>query len=381
MSTDFHYCIVGGGVIGLALAYQLSQHSQVLLIERHSCWGNETSSRNSEVIHAGLYYPTGSLKEQLCLRGKELLYDFCQRFSVAHRQTGKLIVAQQINDPRLERLYTKACQLGVAAERLNQQQLQQREPMVRGQQALFSPTTGIIDSHQFLQTLAHQAERHGATLVQQTTLSCARFHPSRSKESHWQIEMDTADGRSEIRSHFLINAAGLQAQQVARSCALAPRQIPPIYPCRGHYFSYQGKSPFRHLVYPLPEENLAGLGIHATVDMGNQLRFGPDTQYLPPGNLDDYQVDPSLTDKFATAIRNYFPDLQPDKLQPAYSGIRPKLHPQHQSSADFVIDYQQEQQNVNLYGIESPGLTASLAIAEYVERQIQEKRGTIRGTD
>lgn len=375
MSADFQYCIVGGGVIGLALAYRLSRsHQDVLLIERQPSFGSETSSRNSEVIHAGFYYPTGSLKEQLCIRGKHLLYDFCQHFEVPHNPIGKLIVAQQGGESKLMQLSNKAEQLGIPLQRLNQQQLLQKEPAVHGQHALFSPTTGIIDSHAYMQALASQAVHQGATLVKQTELTSAVFRSSEKPAGQWQIELMTSDGSSQISSRYLLNTAGLAAQQVARQCGAANQQVPRLHPCRGHYFSYQGGSPFNHLVYPLPEENLTGLGIHATLDMGKQLRFGPDTEYLTQGAPLEYPVDPLLTDKFSQAIEHYFPALDRTRLQPAYSGIRPKLHAQHETAADFIFHHNRQQHRLDLFGIESPGLTASLAIAEYAE-QLLHRRG------
>jgi L-2-hydroxyglutarate oxidase LhgO len=362
VSADFQYCIIGGGVIGLAIAYQLSQKSQdVLLIERHSLFGSETSSRNSEVIHAGLYYPSNSLKEQLCLRGKALLYQFCQEFHIPYRTTGKLIVAQQANDPGLIRLEQKARSLNIPTERWSYSQLQQQEPNVRAAEALFSPSTGIIDSHSYMQTLMQQAQRQGALIMLNTEFRQAEKH-----QSSWQIELNTPEGHYHVSTSKLINSAGLQAQQVAAQCGVKSIKIPALHPCRGHYFSYSGASPFKHLIYPLPEQNLAGLGIHATLDLGNQLKFGPDTQYLEPSTPLDYKVDECLKSKFVQAIRQYFPALQEERLHPDYAGIRPKLHQQHETAADFLLHPTADNTALHLFGIESPGLTASLAIAETV---------------
>ena len=360
MSADFQYCILGGGAVGLAIAYQLSQHSSVLLLEQHDLFGSETSSRNSEVIHAGLYYPAGSLKEQLCLRGKELLYDFCQRFDIPHQKIGKLIVAQQANDPKLAELEAKAHSLNIPIRRLNKAELEKTEPEVRATEALLSPSTGIIDSHSYMQALAQQAERQGALLMLNS-----RFIRSEQQSEYQSVNIETSDGEYQLTVNKLINCGGLYAQQIAQQSQLDPELIPPLYPCRGHYFSYQGKNPFQHLIYPLPEANLTGLGIHATIDLGGQLRFGPDTQYLASGEL-HYQVDEQLREKFAAAIQRYYPQLSADQLQPDYAGIRPKLHQQHETTADFIIQPDPQGHALHLFGIESPGLTASLAIAEYV---------------
>lgn len=373
MSVDFDFCIIGGGVIGLAIARQLSSQGRVLLVERHTLFGSETSSRNSEVIHAGLYYPPGSLKEQLCLRGKELLYAFCQQFEVPHQRIGKLIVAQQQDDPKLAELENKARHLGIPIERWTQQQLQQQEPQVQAAEALFSPSTGIIDSHQYMQALAQQAEQNGALLMCHTHFSSASkpFSTTAKAREHWQIALNTQDGMYQVTAATLINSAGLNAQKVAAQCGLSEQQIPSLYPCRGHYFSYAGKSPFRHLIYPLPEANLAGLGIHATLDIGGQLKFGPDTEYLNKPAADSstlsYTIPAGLDKKFSAAIQAYFPTLDTTRLHPDYAGIRPKLHQAHETTADFVIHDDKDSRAIHLFGIESPGLTASLAIAEKVQ--------------
>lgn len=362
--SDFDYCIVGGGVVGLAIAYQLSDQGSVLLLERHGLFGSETSSRNSEVIHAGLYYPSGSLKERLCLRGKALLYNFCKTFDVPHQRCGKLIVAQQINSPQLRQLENKARALNIAVERWNKQQILQQEPAVCAEEALYSPTTGIIDSHAYMQALAQQAERKGALLMRHTCFELATW-----QAPVWQLQLQSEQQSFNIRCRFLINAGGLSAQQIARGSQLDSRLIPPLYRCRGHYFSYSGRNPFQHLIYPLPEANLAGLGIHATLDLGGQLRFGPDTQYLNE-NQHGYDVSETLRSGFATAISRYFPKLDANKLHPDYSGIRPKLHQAHETTADFLLQSDPQKPALHLFGIESPGLTASLAIAEEVARKV-----------
>ncbi|WP_286716571.1 NAD(P)/FAD-dependent oxidoreductase [Thalassolituus sp. UBA2009] len=364
--TDFDYCIIGGGVIGLACAYELSHHGSVLLLEQNNRFGAETSSRNSEVIHAGLYYAPGSLKERLCIEGKQRLYRFCEAFDVPRKAIGKLIVAPESGQEQLTQLLRKGRNLGIPLQLLDQQQLQDMEPQVRGYAALYSPTTGIIDSHSYMERLAQQAEQRGALLLKHSRVVSAS-----ERDNGWQIEVCSMDGVSSIRCAALVNAAGLQAQKMAHALGIKESRIPKLYLCRGHYFSYQSKNPFRHLIYPLPEKNLAGLGIHATLDLGNQLRFGPDTEYLSD-DTPDYRVDPALAPAFARAIQRYFPGLKEQHLQPDYAGIRPKLHTKHETAADFNIQRPDNRAPaVHLFGIESPGLTASLAIGTFVTEMLQ----------
>ncbi len=365
--ADFDFCIAGGGVVGLAIASTLSRSGSVLLAEKNDLFGAETSSRNSEVIHAGLYYPAGSLKERLCLQGKALLYDFCERHSVPHRKIGKLIVAPTPDHPKINALQATAKRLNIPLHYLDQQELAKLEPEVLGRCALLSPSTGIIDSHQYMQTLAQQAEMNSALLMRQTRVTAARVH-----NSQWQLDLQTRDGPYQTSASVFINATGLHAQQLASQCDIDCTDIPPLHPCRGHYFSYSGKSPFSHLIYPLPEENLTGLGIHATLDLGGQVRFGPDTQYLPQDQIDDYQVPPERLPGFYKAIRSYYPAIDPQRLHPDYAGIRPKLHSSSQPVADFDIRMTHvTPAAIHLFGIESPGLTSSLAIAREVTELLQ----------
>lgn len=364
---DFDITILGGGVIGVALARALSTHYSVLLLEQHSQLGTETSSRNSEVIHAGLYYPTGSLKEQLCLEGKLRLYEFCEQYDVPFQAIGKLVVAHANQQDELNALIRKAERLAIPIETLNRQQLRALEPNVNAEHALFSPTTGILDSHTYLQRLAQHAAEQGALLQCHSPVRHAKF------DQYWQITTEQNQQPFTITSRYCINATGLQAQHIAQQCGLAAEQIPPLYPCKGHYFSYQGRSPFKHLIYPMPEANLAGLGIHATLDLAGQVRFGPDTQYIESKHL-NYQVDESRRTHFANAIKRYFPECDEQRLQPEYAGIRPKLHQADQPSQDFTLTphwHQHQLAGLHLFGIESPGLTASLALANYVTTWLQ----------
>lgn len=367
-TPDFDLAIIGGGIIGMAIARLYSANASVLLIEQHPRFGEETSSRNSEVIHAGLYYPEGSLKESLCLEGKHSLYAFCEAYDVPFQRIGKLIVSPTPQHPKLIELEAKANRLDIEVQRLNRAELAETEPHIRAAEALFSPTTGIIDSHCYLSRLEQQASENGALLMNRT-----RFIKATPHQHHWQILLDTDDGRTTITAAKLINAAGLNANQIASQMieqggqAIDPL---PLFPCRGEYFSYQGQAPFQHLIYPLPEANLAGLGIHATLDMGGGLRFGPNVRYLSSCALRSAQYDCDVTEtsrqQFVHAIQRYFPTLEPHRLQTDYAGIRPKLHSAQSTAQDFrfLAGPDHVPPSLHLLGMESPGLTASLAIAE-----------------
>lgn len=365
----FDYCIIGAGVIGLATAYKLSQmfsQANILLLESRSQFGSETSSRNSEVIHAGIYYPHNSLKAKLCLQGKEQLYDFCQSYSVAHKKIGKLIVASSEDQlSSLESLQTKAQKNGVILNFLNEKECLTLEPNVKALAALYSPSTGIIDSHSYMHTLLTLAEQQGVLYSPNT-----QFIRAQKIVQGFELSLNTADGQFNIACNNLINSAGLYAPIVAEGIEpLESRFIPEYHFCRGHYFSYQGQSPFSHLIYPLPNKNTSGLGIHATLDLAGQVRFGPDTQYIDQIDYNFPGKQADLKARFSRAIQPYFPALDQQKLQPSYSGIRPKLSAEHEAAQDFLIQDQtvhKVEGLVNLFGIESPGLTASLAIADTV---------------
>lgn len=371
----FDYCIVGAGVIGLAIAHKLSQSSpntKILLIEKNHQFGSETSSRNSEVIHAGIYYPPQSLKAELCRQGKEQLFDFCKTYSVPYKPIGKLIIASQPEElAQLEAIYTNAADNQVELQFLKQRACTAMEPQVNAIAALYSPSTGIIDSHSFMQTLLTLSEQQGVLYSPNTHFKKA------SKRTHgfgFDLVLDTADGEFHCVSENIINCAGLWAPVVAHSIEtfspLYRQLIPEYHFCRGHYYSYAGKPPFKHLIYPVPDNNTSGLGIHATLDLSGQVRFGPDTEYI---NSIDYSFDPSreepLKDAFSHAIKRYFPALNSDNLHPSYTGIRPKLSAPNTPAQDFIFQgYETHGITglMNLLGMESPGLTASLAIADKV---------------
>lgn len=366
----FDVCIVGAGVVGLAIAYRLSlSNRSVILLEKNSLYGQETSSRNSEVVHAGIYYPPGSLKARFCVEGKQRLYDFCETYSVPFKKTGKLIVAQSDSQrEELNRLAKNAQQNGVNdLQFFDASRLAQAEPKVKGVAALYSPSTGIIDSHHLMTTLLSLAQQANFLYAPCTEFVCARKISER-----FNIQVKSVGEFYEFQASTLIDTAGLSAMQVSNNIDALPKAaVPELHLCKGDYFSYSGTSPFSHLVYPLPEPNSVGLGIHATLDLAGSLRFGPDARYLVSNDTHiNYSVDENKRTIFADAISRYFPDIDVSRLQPAYSGVRPKLNPQGAPAQDFKIQTCKEHSVpglVCLYGIESPGLTSALAIAEYIE--------------
>lgn len=364
--------IVGAGVIGLAVAARLSYFlKNVVVIDKNMHFGEETSSRNSEVIHAGIYYPQHSLKAKLCVEGKKQLYQYCQQRHIPFNPIGKLLVASGENQQDfLAQTMVTAANNGVDdLSWVSQKELNNREPEVCATAALLSPSTGIIDVHSYMQSLLAELEHNGGMFIGQTAFLKAETSPNgfivdiqSSSQSQGEIY--------QIQAQHLINCAGLHSEKVGYNIqGLGVEYIPKVHWCRGHYFSYQGKSPFSQLVYPIPKDN--GLGIHASIDVGGQLKFGPDTQYIDQLS---YQFPDNLKQKFVEEIQHYFPRLDTDKLHPAYAGIRPKLQGVGEAFKDFVIqDYQVHgiKGLVNLFGIDSPGLTSSLAIADNVLSRLE----------
>lgn len=373
-AVELNYLVIGAGVVGLAVARELAQHHQgVWLLEREADFGMGTSSRNSEVIHAGIYYPQDSLKARLCVRGKALLYDYCETHSVPYKRCGKLIVASnQAQLAELESIALRAQANGVDDLRfLNQAQVLAIEPGLNACGALHSPSTGIIDSHQYMTQLLADFERFGGQLVCHSELKALAVdqHDFRFKLM--------ADG-SQLRARHCVNAAGLYAPLLFKGVpGFEQALLPKAYYAKGDYFSYAGAVPFKHLIYPVPEPG--GLGVHLTLDMAGQAKFGPDVTWLRPVEGEstvhpddiDYQVDAEKRDKFSSAVRQYWPAMDAAKLQAAYSGVRPKISGPGEAAADFVLQDETAHQLaglVNLFGIESPGLTSSLAIAEAVNQ-------------
>ena len=360
---DVDTIVVGGGVIGLAVAARLSHRGEVMVLERESAIGQGTSSRNSEVIHAGIYY-TQPLKAELCVRGKALLYEYCLERHIPHNNLGKLIVAvSQSEQSQLETIYEQAEANGVHLEVLSKQQVSRIEPEVSAYAGLLSPSTGIVSAHELMLSLEGDLHNAGGQVVTHCeVLSVVSENPGFKVVS--KVEGETF----EVTCKNLILAAGLSAQELVTQSIGLPSKVPKLYPCKGRYFSYGGKAPFSRLIYPVPDPNTVGLGVHATLDLSGRVKFGPDTEYV---QTLDYSMPEEVPDEFVAAIERYFPNVNKHNFSPDYAGIRPKISAAGDPSADFVIDGKNEHGidgYVQLFGIESPGLTASLAIAEYVER-------------
>jgi L-2-hydroxyglutarate oxidase LhgO len=367
VSVDIDCVVVGAGVVGLAVAREMALAGhEVLVIEAGEAIGIGTSSRNSEVIHAGIYYPPGSLKAQLCVEGKHALYAYCESHGVSTRKTGKLIVAKDDAQIRqLEALLERGLANGVDDLRLlDREQALALEPELECVAALYSPSTGIVDSHALMLALQGDAEAAGT--------SVAFFSPLLSAEVIAEGFLLQVGGETPmaLSCRLLINAAGLQAPALARRIKGLPQQtVPQDYLCKGSYFSCSKRAPFTHLIYPAPEA--AGLGVHMTMDLGGQARFGPDTEWV---ETEDYQVYPARAEAFYSAIRSYWPGLPDNSLQSGYSGIRPKISAPGEPASDFLISSSQQHDVpglINLFGIESPGLTSCLAIARRVRALIE----------
>jgi len=355
--------VVGAGVVGLAVARALALAGrEVVMLEREGLIGSHTSSRNSEVIHAGIYYPRGSAKAALCVAGRDRLYAYCEARGVPHRRTGKIIVATEpAQAAALEGIAAAAAANGAGVlEPLDAAGLARLEPALRGTAGLFSPATGIIDSHALMLSYQGEAEDHGASLA-----LCTRFLAAEPVAGGLAVTAESGGERVQLLARALVNAAGLFAGEVAAATrGLAPEHARAIFYCKGTYFSVAARVPFRHLVYPVPERD--GLGVHLTLDMAGQGRFGPDTEWI---DRIDYSLDARRCEGFYEAIRSYWPELPDGSLSPSYTGIRPKLAPAGGAATDFTIEGPETHGLpglVNLFGIESPGLTASLAIAEEV---------------
>jgi L-2-hydroxyglutarate oxidase LhgO len=353
--------IVGAGVVGLAVARALAAAGrEVLILEAESAFGTGISARNSEVIHAGIYYPRGSLKARLCVAGRDRLYAYCNERGVPHRRCGKLIVAtSEAQLGELAKIQAAAAANGVALDLLPASEARALEPALSCTGALSSPSTGIVDSHAYMLALLGDAEAHGATLVCGSGVKSAEVHAD-------GIELHLEQGEDTLRAKLLVNCAGLGAPQLAGAIRGFPQQhVPRAWLATGHYFTLSGRSPFQRLVYPVPEPG--GLGIHLTLDLAGRARFGPDVQWI---ERLDYEVAAAHGEKFYAAIRRYWPALADGSLQPAYAGIRPKISGPGEPAADFRIEGPEAHGVpgvINLFGIESPGLTASLAIAEQVQ--------------
>jgi D-amino-acid oxidase len=355
--------VIGAGVIGLACARALALAGrEVVILERHSRIGEEISSRNSEVIHAGIYYPEHSAKARLCVHGKQLLYRYCADHQIPHQRCGKLIIATHSSQLDVLRGYQRRARANGAGELswLEQAAIGRLEPAVRGVAGVYSETTGIIDSHALMESLLGEVQQHSGALA----LGTEALHVARTDSG---LRVDTAD--VELEARLLVNATGLMAPRFAAQMDVGHREeLPRAYFAKGHYYQLGGHSPFSHLVYPIAEAG--GLGVHVTLDLGGAARFGPDVAWC---DEPDYRFDESTREDFISAIRRYYPDLDESRLQPGYTGVRPKISPPGSDAADFSIRGPAEHGVpglVHLFGIESPGLTACLAIAERVAEQL-----------
>ena len=367
MTESVEGVVIGAGIVGLAVARALARAGHdILILEAARQIGTETSSRNSEVIHAGLHYPNGSLKARFCVRGRDLLYSYCAEHGVPHRRLGKLTVA--CTEPELatlEAIKRKAEGNGVGdLEWVEGDMARRMEPELRCLRAFHSPSTGIIDSHALMLAYLGDAEAASASLAVRAPVTGGRV-----TADGFHLEIG-GDAPMALDCKLLVNSAGLSAPALARRIVgIPPATIPRDYYCRGVYFTLGGRAPFRRLIYPVPEH--AGLGVHLTLDLAGQAKFGPDTEWIDGV---DYTVDPRRGDKFYAAIRTYWPGLKDGALQPGYAGIRPKISGPGEPAADFVVQGAAAhgiRGLVNLYGIESPGLTSSLALAEHVASMCQ----------
>ncbi|MBX7199830.1 MAG: NAD(P)/FAD-dependent oxidoreductase [Rhodospirillaceae bacterium] len=364
--------VIGAGVVGLAVARAMARKGrEVLILEAESMFGSVTSSRNSEVIHAGIYYAHGSLKERFCVEGRDKLYAFCDAYKVNYKRTTKLVYAEDESQvPGLRKLQAHAAKSGVYMTWMESREANRLEPALRCAAALHSPLSGIVDSHGLMLALLGDVETAGGAIAYNSPVTggTAGTQSGAGGAGHVVLKVGGKDAM-DLAARTVINCAGLGAQPLSRTIkGIAPGSIPAQHYAKGNYFYLSGKPPFTRLIYPLP--GIASLGIHYTLDMSGQARFGPDLQWV---TTLDYHVDESRVDLFYAEIRKYWPDLPEGALRPGYSGIRPKIQGPGEPGVDFMIQTP-DQTGVNgfiaLYGIESPGLTSSLAIGDAVAERV-----------
>ena len=372
MTPDIETVVIGAGVVGLAIARALAVVGhEVLVLERHGGIGQETSSRSSEVIHAGLYYPPGSLKARFCVEGRNLLYAFAKENGVPHVRYGKLLVATREDEiPRLDKLAETARANGVAdVVRLSAEDVKAHEPAVSAVAGLYSPSTGVIDSHALMVALEGHVRAGSGSVVLETRVTGLGIRD----DGAFEIVTESRAGseqRTVLTSRNLIIAGGLGATELGASLAGQAGYAPPrTYPARGHYYALEGTPPFRHLVYPMPSEGW--LGIHLTLDVTGRAKFGPDLEWQPELSYLFDDQEGARRARFVEEIRRYWPDLPEERLVPAYVGVRPKIYAEGEAPPDFTIHTEREHGRarlVALYGIESPGLTSALAIGDFVAK-------------
>ena len=358
--------IIGAGVVGLAVAAELSKKNKdVVLLEKESSFGQEISSRNSEIIHAGIYYEKDSLKAKLCVEGKDLLYAFCKENGIPHAKPGKIIVAVDAEEEKqLDQLAQKGKANGVYdLQHLTKKQTHELEPSVNAYASLFSPSTGIIDSHSLMKCLEQKAKDRGAIISYGSEVKGIR-HEGRK----YVLDIN---GEEAIETEILINSAGLYSDKIAAMAGInIEKNKYKLHYCKGEYFSYNKSSFIKHLIYPVPEKETISLGVHAIIDLTGGLKFGPSAEYVEQIN---YDVNLQNRYKFWESVVKLFPQVIEEDLSPDQAGIRPKLQGPGEGVRDFVI--KEESDNglpglINLIGIESPGLTASLAIARHVSNAL-----------
>lgn len=370
---DYSLVIIGAGVVGLACAERFSRDfDSILLIEKNSRFGEETSSRNSEVIHAGIYYPYGSLKSQLCINGRNMLYEFCSNNDITFSKTGKYIVAVNKDDSEnLSNIYQNALNNGVNDIRyVKLQELNKAEPNIRACEAIFSPSTGIIDSHRLMYVLeAKSSANHCDFAYNHELISIEKI------TGGYNLTIKSDDEIFQISTELIINSAGLESDNIAKSAGIdIQKENLMISWCKGNYFKIGHKSKFgiNHLIYPVPQKNYSGLGIHVTLDLSGNLRLGPNAEYMT-SKVKNYSVDEDLKSSFFESASTYIKNIKLEDLSPDYSGIRPKLQKSGEPHRDWYINEESDKNLpglINLIGIESPGLTSCLAIAEYCRKLI-----------
>lgn len=365
---DFDFIIIGAGSVGLSAAEMLSSRGlRILVIEKESRIGTGVSSRNSEVIHAGIYYPKDSLKSKLCIRGRQLLYEWCSSNNVPHRKTGKFIIAVSNDElDLLDKVRIKAHEAGLAElYPVTAAEVMAREPEVFCTGGLWSPETGIISAHEYMDSLKIKASEQGCDFLFNSVVTAAERN---SQNSAYIVSVKDSSGEiAQVETGGVINCAGLYCDKVAGVLGIYDESYR-IRFVKGNYFRLTGSTGvFKHLIYPVPDPGLSHLGVHVTIDLNGRARFGPDVEDLP-GNVEDYSVDENRKESFYNSIRTYYPAVSPERLQPDMAGIRPRLAA-GMKFRDFIINEESERGRpgiINCIAIESPGLTASRAISEYL---------------